>query len=201
MDVALVTDAGTPLVSDPGFELVKQAIAKDIRVIPIPGPSAVVTALMGAGINADRFVFLGFLPKKDKQRQELLNKYRSWEFAIVVYESPNRVKETLRDMQQILGERNICIGRELTKMHEEFVRGPIAQVLKSLENKDVLGEVVMVIEGKEINEVKWDETMIVAKIKENLIKELPVNLLAKEIAKETGWNKSDVYKIILKIKK
>jgi len=126
--VALVSDAGTPTVSDPGGLLIRAAIDAGIRVEPIPGPSAVLTALAASGLPTDSFTFLGFPPTRSKDRRTLFDKVRRLRGTVVLFESPNRIQSTLRDIHHTLGECQVAVGRELTKIHEEFVRGPISAV-------------------------------------------------------------------------
>lgn len=145
-DLALITDAGTPLVSDPGFYLVRAAIAAGVEVVPIPGPSALLAAVVGAGLPTDRFVFEGFLPKK-KGRQTRLKQLAEDPRTLVIYESPQRVERTLRDIRAAWGNRPIVIARELTKKFEEFIRGELNDVLQKLESKNLKGEIVLIIGG------------------------------------------------------
>lgn len=147
--VALVTDAGTPCISDPGYELVNEALNNDLKVIPIPGPSALTAAASVAGISTKRFVFEGFLPKK-KGRQTLFNLLKEEDRTIVIYESPFRVERTLRDIQEYFGDRNIVIIREISKIYEEILRGTTTELLDKIIKKPIKGEVVMFIEGKDI---------------------------------------------------
>lgn len=146
-NVALVSDAGTPGISDPGYELIKEAIKNNIQVIPIPGPNAVITALTVSGINSNRFIFEGFLPREGKMRRRILRKLADEDRTIVFYESPHRLKKTLDDILAIFGDRNICIARELTKIHEEVFRGKVSSAIEHF-SKEVLGEITIVVEGK-----------------------------------------------------
>lgn len=143
--VALVTDAGTPGISDPGFLLVKDARAEGIPVVPIPGPSAVVTALSAAGVPADRFVFDGFLPVKPGRRVHRLEGLRDLEMTVVCYESPHRILAALDAIAQVFGEREIVVARELTKQFEEIVRGPAATLKARFEAGPVRGEFTLII--------------------------------------------------------
>lgn len=143
---ALISDAGTPGISDPGWRLIRDAIDADVRVIPIPGPSAVLTALVGSGLPTDKFVYLGFLPLK-KGRQMLFQKLATEERTVVFYESPRRIVRTLEQLQNfLLPGTQVVVGRELTKMYEEFIRGSIEEVLQVLQKRPVLkGELVVLI--------------------------------------------------------
>jgi len=130
--IALVTDAGTPLVSDPGYRLVQAAIAAGAVVTPIPGPSAVITALSGAGLPTDSFRFCGFLPPKSSQRRKMLEELREEACTLVFYETPHRILEALEDVEAVAPERPVVVARELTKLHEEFLRGTAAEVRAAL---------------------------------------------------------------------
>ena len=151
-NVALVSDSGTPGISDPGFVLIKRAIEENITVIPIPGPTAFVCALVGSGLPMDEFVFVGFLPHK-KGRKTKLKKLSEEERTIILYESPHRLIKTLNEILEIFGDREIAVAKELTKIHEEFFRGKISEVLKKLTPDKIKGEFVIVISGKTNYEV------------------------------------------------
>jgi 16S rRNA (cytidine1402-2'-O)-methyltransferase len=146
-NVALVSDSGTPGISDPGFVLIKRAIEENITVIPIPGPTAFVCALVGSGLPMDEFVFVGFLPHK-KGRKTKLKKLSEEERTIILYESPHRLIKTLNEILEIFGDIEIAVAKELTKIHEEFFRGKISEVLKKLTPDKIKGEFVIVISGK-----------------------------------------------------
>jgi 16S rRNA (cytidine1402-2'-O)-methyltransferase len=143
-DLALVSDAGTPTISDPGFKLVREVSGAGFEVISIPGPNAALLALTSSGLPTDRFTFLGFLPHKESAKRKILEEVREWRTTLVFYESPYRVKETLDVALEILGDRPVSVSRELTKMHEETVRGRLPEVLGRLPDK-LKGEVTIVI--------------------------------------------------------
>lgn len=146
--IAVVTDAGTPCISDPGYELVMAANNEGINVVPIPGASAITTAISVSGINTKRFCFEGFLPKK-KGRQTLLKELSQEKRTIIIYESPFRVEKTLKDIDEYMGERKIIIFRELTKIYEEVIRGTTKELIDRIEKKPIKGEVVLFIEGED----------------------------------------------------
>ena len=150
--IALVSDAGTPGISDPAFRIVRAALDKQISVIAIPGPSAFLPALIASGLPNERFVFEGFLPIK-KGRKTLFEKLRSEERTIILYESPHRLLRTLHDLQSHLGDREISVGRELTKKFEEVVRGKISEALKYFSRNTVKGEIVLVIDGVRVKKL------------------------------------------------
>ena len=143
-DIALITDAGTPMISDPGFYLVREAISNDITVIPIPGASAMLAGLVAAGLPSDRFTFEGFLPRK-KGRQTRFRELAEYKKTIIIYESPHRVARTLRDITEFMGDRPIVIAREITKKYEEFIRGKVSEVREQLDTRSIKGEVVILI--------------------------------------------------------
>jgi 16S rRNA (cytidine1402-2'-O)-methyltransferase len=144
--VALVSDAGTPGISDPAFAIVRLAVQNGIRIVPVPGPAALVAALVASGLPMDRFVFEGFLPLK-KGRRTKLESLRSEPRTIILYESPHRILKTLGEIAEHLGNRNVVIARELTKKFEEFVRGPVSEVLSQFQAREPRGEFVILIEG------------------------------------------------------
>ena len=144
--IALVSDAGTPGISDPAFHIVQQALENSISIIPIPGPTAFISALIASGLSTDRFVFEGFLPQK-KGRKTKWESLKSEIRTIIIYESPHRIIKTLTDIQTYLGSRNVVVARELTKKFEEIVRGSVQSVLSELSKKSPRGEYVVIIEG------------------------------------------------------
>lgn len=151
--VALISDAGTPLVSDPGARLVSEALAAGLKIVPIPGPSAVLAALVGAGLPLDRFTFFGFLPRKGKERAEALAEVASGRSTSVVYEAPSRVADTLADLVAAgAGDRAAVVARELTKRFEEFRRATVAELAQVYREKEPKGEVVIVIGGGDVRE-------------------------------------------------
>ena len=146
--VALVSDAGTPGISDPGFRLIRAAIENEIPVIPIPGPSAVITALSISGLPTDAFFFKGFLPHKSKKRRDLLRELEEARETLIFYESPHRISETLKDVYEVLGDREIVLTRELTKVYEEVLRGKVSEILNQIGSRQLRGEMTLVISGK-----------------------------------------------------
>jgi 16S rRNA (cytidine1402-2'-O)-methyltransferase len=143
--IAIITDAGTPCIADPGYRIARAAAAAGIRVVPIPGPSAIVTALSAAGLPTDRFAFEGFLPAKQGKRRSRLAELKDDERVVVYYEAPHRLAETLADMAELLGEREAVVARELTKIHEEFRHGQLEELAAHFGREGVKGEVVILI--------------------------------------------------------
>ncbi len=152
--IALVSDAGMPAISDPGYEIVCEAIKNGITIIPVPGANAAITSLIASGISTKRFVFLGFLSKDNKTLIKELMEVKRYSGTIILYESPHRIRKTLHIVYDIFGNRRISLARELTKKHEEFIRGSIEELLGYLENNQLKGEITIVIEG--INKVEQE---------------------------------------------
>ncbi len=148
-NIALVSDAGMPGISDPGYELIRDAIARGIKVEPIPGASAVVTALAVSGLPTEKFIFEGFLPKKPGKRRKALKALKDSPYTIIIYESPFRVVKTVQEIQAVMGERPIAVCRELTKKFEEVIRGKAGEVLEKIKETRVRGEIVIVISSQD----------------------------------------------------
>ncbi len=145
----LISEAGTPLVSDPGFKLVREAIKREVNVIPIPGPTAVIAALSAAGLPTDKFTFLGFLPKTTQKKQNFFLSIKDWgtRKTMIVFDSPDRIKESLDILFESLGDVDVVIARELTKIHEEFIRGKVSEVIKQVGGKNFKGEITLLFSG------------------------------------------------------
>ena len=193
-DGALITDAGTPLVSDPGYRLVHAAIDAGIAVVPIPGASAALGALAAAGLATDAFRFCGFLPPKSGQRRKALQELQQETCTLVFYEAPHRILDTLEDIEAIYGPRPVVVARELTKLHEEFLRGTAAEVRAKLaERAAVKGEITLVVgKGAPIA----DDTPIPEAVAALEAKGVPRMDAIKQVARERGLSKRDVYKEI-----
>ena len=146
--IALVSDAGTPGISDPGFRLIQAAIENQISIVPIPGPSALIAALSVSGLPTDAFLFKGFLPHKSKKRKDLLKQLEEVRETLILYESPHRLSETLNDIFETLGDREMVLTRELTKVYEEVLRGKVSEIKKQIGERNLKGEMTLVISGK-----------------------------------------------------
>jgi 16S rRNA (cytidine1402-2'-O)-methyltransferase len=197
--IALVTDAGMPGISDPGFRLISLAIRHRIPVVPVPGASAFLAALVASGLPTDSFRFSGFLPAKVGQRRQLLESIRESPRTQVFYEAPHRVKETLEDIVEILGaERHIVIAREVTKIHEEFLRGNAGEVLETLKARgDIKGEITLLIGKMEATEEKASPVRVSIRQRVQQIiaeEKLDEKAALKKIAKEMGISKSEAYR-------
>jgi len=185
-DIALVSDAGMPGISDPGYVLINLALNNNIKIIPIPGVSALITALIVSGLPTDKFVFEGFLPRKIKERKRYFKSIKNEERTIIFYETPHRLKRALKDMLEILGDRKIVIARELTKKYEEIIRGKLNLVLSEMNTKEIKGEITLVVQGG-IKE-KGNDTIDFLKdecIMEKYLKKL----------KTRGYSNKDIIKI------
>ena len=202
-DIALVTSAGTPSISDPGSLLVNMALGNGIRVSPIPGPSAAIAALSVSGLHVDRFLFLGFLSNKTGKRKKELRDLVHEQRCMVFYEAPHRIKAMLKDMNEVLGDRYVVILRELTKIYEEIKRGTVSLILKELDDHILKGEFTVVLAGAEKRE---NEDFVDNKVRDTikrllLEKKMGVKQIATRLSKEFGLNYRTVYKEGLIIKK
>ena len=148
LSLALISDSGTPLISDPGYKLVRDLIKKGIEIVSIPGPCAAISALVSSGFPTDKFSFLGFLPKSSNERAKLIKQYGDTESTLIIYESPFRVEKLLKEIQENLGERFVCLANEITKIHEKIIRGNVGLVYESVKGKRLKGEFVVLV-GKE----------------------------------------------------
>lgn len=200
LSVALISDAGTPCISDPGFQLVRDAVALGIGVVPIPGPSAAITALSASGLPTDSFAFEGFLPSRQGKRRDKLSSLKADPRVLIFYESPNRLLATLADMLELFGDRGIVIARELTKIYEEFVRGTLSQALESFQERQVRGEVVILVSPADAAED--DEASSVSELLEKYLsmEKLSVKDAVQRVAFETGAPRAAVYAEALRLK-
>ncbi len=197
-NIALVSDAGTPLIADPGYRLVAQARAQGIAVSPIPGPSALLTALSASGLPTDAFFFGGFLPAKKTQRRKVLEEMQRYPATLVFYETPHRILEALDDIAEVLGRRRVTIGRELTKIHEEFLVGKPAELREALAKRpSIKGEITLMI-GKGLTIGKGEASDADARPIEEAFDKLleagvPRMEAMKTVARERGLSKREVY--------
>ena len=193
-NIALVSDAGTPGICDPGEEVVKKAIEENIEIIPIPGACAFVNALIASGLTTKEFVFLGFLPLNKKLRKEKLEEIKKSEKTIIIYEAPHKMKNTLEDLKNILNDRRIVLARELTKIHEEFIRKNINEILEDIDS--IKGEMILIIEGnnkKEEDENELNFLTVEEHYKYYEKKGFEKKEIIKKIAKDRNVNKNDIY--------
>ncbi|HET9978981.1 MAG TPA: 16S rRNA (cytidine(1402)-2'-O)-methyltransferase [Ktedonobacterales bacterium] len=205
-DVALVSDAGTPAISDPGADLVSAALAAAYPVTPIPGPSAVITALIASGLPTDQFTFLGFLPRKTKERRALLSSVRDEPRTLVLYEAPHRLRACLDDLLAVLGDRDVCLARELTKVHEEWLRGSLSSLRAHYTREEPRGEYTLVIAGAQDTsrpESEMNPTEREATVRERLRVLLSegnsTRDAAAQVAGELGISRRDAYRLALEV--
>jgi 16S rRNA (cytidine1402-2'-O)-methyltransferase len=198
-NLALVTDAGMPSISDPGVELVQAAIAHQITVIPIPGATAVISALAASGLPTDRFVFEGFLPLKESDRSFRLELFRNETKTIVLYEAPHRILKTLQDLQTVMGERReIVLGRELTKIHEEFWRGSLGQAIALYTNeRQPKGEYTLVIKGAAETSLITSKTELKQELQQLLAQGMTRSQASRQLAKLTTLSRREIYNLDL----
>ena len=196
--VALVSDAGTPAISDPGSELVAAARAAGIDVVPIPGPSAVATVLSAAGLPADRYLFLGFVPRKGSERTRLLARAAQEEWSVVFFEAPNRVVALLEDLAEVCGDgRRVTIGRELTKLHEEIVAGTLADMAGYYTKSEPRGEFTVVLEGTGQPAAAPDRSAEAAELARRLLAEgHSRRVVAQQVATELGLARNAAYRLV-----
>ncbi len=201
LSVALIADAGTPCISDPGYQLVRDAGAAGIAVVPVPGPSAVIAALSAAGLPTDRFTYEGFLPNRRGKRLDKFLSVKGEDRVLVFYESPRRLKAALADLLEVLGNREVVVARELTKIYEEFIRGDVAQVMVELEEREIKGEVVLLVAPAPAP--SEPATLPVAELLRNYTESGKISLkdAVKRVALETGRARSEVYAEALRLKK
>jgi len=191
--IALISDAGTPGISDPGAVLIKKAIEENIQIVSIPGPSAFVAALSVSGLPTDQFTFLGFLPSKTAQRQKFLREVYLEQRTLIFYEAPHRIVNTLLDMSHIFGERRSALVKEITKYHEDVVRGSITEIIEEVQKTTIAGEYVIIVEG-------WSG--MIKSITEDVLSELHACMrkglgrkeAVKRIAETFGLSKKELYK-------
>jgi len=198
--IALVTDAGMPGISDPGYELVKACVEINISVVPIPGVTASITALCASGLPTNKFIFIGFLPTKIKLREEQLEKLSNSLETIVLYESPYRILHTLEYLANILGEnRKIVLARELTKLHEEFWRGTLGQAIIHYQNNQPKGEFTIVIAGAEPELAVLSEDTIKQELQELFAQGISRSQASRQLAQKINLSRRKIYQIALKI--
>ena len=190
-NVGVVTDRGTPIISDPGYELVNKAIENNYNVVSLPGPTAFVPALTVSNLASQPFLFYGFLDSKSSKRKKELENLKEYPFTIIFYEAPHRIIETLDDLKTVLGNRKICISREISKKYEEIYRGTIEEIKEEMVN--IKGELVLVVDGNK-EEKNYDNLTIIEHVNLYIMNGQTKNDAIKSVAKDRGIPKSDVYK-------
>jgi len=196
--VALVSDAGTPGISDPGYELIRACVEEGIPVVPVPGPSAVLAALAASGLATDRFLFAGFIPRKSSDRRRFFEELKEERGTLILFESPERILESLRDLRAVVGDRRVAVCRELTKLHEEVFRGRISEALAHLEAHPPRGEITLVVEGaspESAEDEKTDEDL-----RRLLAQGESVRDAAEVVARAYGISRREAYRRALRIR-
>ena len=196
-DVALISRAGMPGISDPGYELIKAALEHGFGVVPVPGPSALVAALVVSGLPTDSFLYLGFLPRKRGKRARLLSAFAGETRTLVAFEAPHRLLDALGDIKETLGERSLAVTRELTKLHEEVVRGTTSEAIQHFEGNPPRGEVTLVIEGAA--ESSWERDEVENALRQLKREGLPGTEASKQVAKMSQRPRAEVYRIWLSL--
>ncbi|WP_459922965.1 16S rRNA (cytidine(1402)-2'-O)-methyltransferase [Desulfatiferula olefinivorans] len=198
--VALVSDAGTPSVSDPGYRLVREAAKQGLTIVPVPGVSAAMTALCASGLPTDAFVFLGFPPRKTARRREFLSEFKHETRTLIFYESPHRILSLIRELYDVMGSREAVLGRELTKLHEEFLRGRLSDLAETLSARErVRGECTLIVSGGAADTVSAGD--LVSDIRRGLNdNDLSPSALAKALSKDYPLKKQEIYDMILAIR-
>ena len=192
-DIAQVSDAGLPSISDPGHDLVKAAIDEEIAVVTVPGPSAGISALIASGLAPQPHIFYGFLPRKAGQQKEFFSNKKAYPETQIFYESPHRVKATLENMLSVYGNRSVVLVRELTKIYEEYQRGLISEVIESISENPLKGECLLIVEGASEEVVEQSEADLLAEVDLLVAAGAKKNQAIKEVAKKYGWNKNELY--------
>ena len=192
-DLAQVSDAGLPSISDPGHDLVKAAIEREIPVVAVPGPSAGITGLIASGLAPQPHIFYGFLPRKEGQQKTFFQEKRDYPETQIFYESPHRVRATLQNMLAVYGDRPVVLVRELTKIYEEYTRGTIAELVAYLEENPLKGECLLIVEGASEQEANLEEVDLIQEIDFLVQSGMKKNQAIKQVAKQFGLQKSDLY--------
>jgi 16S rRNA (cytidine1402-2'-O)-methyltransferase len=198
-DIALVSDAGMPAINDPGYEIVKAAADAGFTVCPIPGPSAPVTALSASAIPTDQFLYLGYLPRKATEREAQLTAVAGLPYTLIFLETPQRLLDALKDLVRVLGDRRMTAARELTKIHEEFVRGRISEVIGHFEAVEPLGEFTLIIEGASQETERWPAEKLMRDITARLVEGDSPSRLAQILSAASGWSRREIYKLITSV--
>ena len=201
-NIAVVSDAGTPSISDPGFRLVRSAIENDVTVVPVPGPSALISALVAAGLPTDEFFFGGFLPSRSNARRARLNELRSVPGTLIFYEAPHRLAATLKDVYEILGEREAVVARELTKVHEEIKRGRLSELASDYaDEKDIRGEIVLLIDRNVLSAAPAEAVSIATLVDQFEQEGMDHRAALKKAARELGFSRAEAYRRLVSERK
>ena len=198
-DVALISDAGMPGINDPGYLLVRAALDAGHQVSPIPGPSAPIAALAASGLPTDRFLYLGYAPRKSSERLSMLEQVAALAYTLVLLESPHRLLPTLEDLRAALGNRQVAVAAELTKLYERFFRGTLQEAVTFFKAEAARGEFTIVVAGAQPETSAWDEAQVITALQAASGDE-PPSKLARRVAAEAGWPRSQVYALLQAIR-
>ena len=193
-NVGIITDRGTPIISDPGYKIVEEVIKKGYNVIPLPGANALIPALISSGVNPSPFMFYGFLNSKKSKREKELQNLKNYPVTIIFYEAPHRIIEMLESLRDIFGNRKISVAREISKLHEEIYRGKVGEVIKEISSEEIRGEFVVVVQGND-EEISFDDLSIKEHVKMYMEEGLSEKEALKKVAKDRNTSKSEIYKI------
>ena len=199
-DVALVSDAGTPALNDPGFELVRAVLSAGHQVSPVPGACAPIAALVASGLPTDTFLYLGYLPRRQVERRRLLQSIAALPYTLIFLETPHRLLEALHDLSALLGDRQVAVGRELTKLHEEIFRGSLQQALAHFATQPPRGEFTLVIAGHIAAAQPWSEERLTAVLQQAQGRAEKPAALARRLAAESGWPKNEIYTLLNRLR-
>jgi len=198
-DVALVSDAGTPGLNDPGYELVRATLDAGYTISPIPGPSAPISALVASGLPTDSFLYLGYLPRKSGERRNLLDQVSNLPYTLIFLETPHRLLAALHDIQEMLGDRLMSVAREITKLHEEFFRGKVSQAQAHFQAQAPRGEITLVVAGQSNEAQIWPEERLRTALVQALELDEPPSQLARRMADASGWPRRKVYDLVTQL--
>ncbi len=196
-DVALVSDAGTPALNDPGYELVRAAIAKGHNISPIPGACAPIAALVASGLPTDAFLYLGYLPRKHNERLRQLEALAEMPYTLIFLEAPHRLLSALEDLQASLGDRQAAVGRELTKLHEEIFRGKLSEAHHYFSNYAPRGEFTLVVEGGKIQATRWPVERLDIELNIHLARGENASQVSARLARPSGWSRREIYRRLI----
>ncbi len=199
-DAALISDAGTPAINDPGYELVRAALNAGFDVRPIPGPSAPLAALAVSGLPTDSFLYLGYLPHKTNERKKVIREVASLRYTLIFLESPHRISDALQDLLNELGDRQICVAREMTKMFEEYWRGPLSGALIHFSAQPARGEFTLVVHGQIGGAEKWSAEDLLSAIQREQNAKKSARDISTALASASGWSKKEIYTLIVQKK-
>ncbi len=199
-DVALVSDAGTPALNDPGYELVRAVLKEGYPVSPIPGACAPIAALVASGLPTDAFVYLGYLPRRGGERRRFLEGITALRFTLIFLEAPHRLCDSLKDLLDVLGDRPIAVARELTKLYEEIYRGNLSQALEHFTQQSPRGEFTLVVGGNPGDLESWTENQLRSVIYESLAQGDKPAVIASRLAMQSGWPRRSVYQLVMRVR-